>query len=214
MLDARLALVSVSYLLAGVSAICIASLVAFYVLELPAGATHVFGPVSDLTTSLWNILVVPLVVASAPVLSRRSGRVLVLVTAVLSVGGAAMSMLLVTDTVNFGVATPVSVLAVLAQGAWAYGICLVWRRMGGPTGVTTLGRLVGVGVGVGALLVGVSFAFSWMSLPQLVVMGLGLVPGVLAWASWPIWFCLVGRAAQRATWSRPSKALTAAAWGG
>lgn len=122
--------------LSGVSAICIASLVVSYLVELPAGAPHIFGPVSDLTTSLRNILLVPFLVASLPALRGRSG---------------------------------------------------------------------------GAL--GVSFAFPRMSLPQAVVMGLGLVPGVLAWTSWPVWFFLVGRAAQRAAGSRLLEGVAAAAWG-
>ena len=197
LLDDRLSLRSLVYLLATVSGVCVLSLVIFYTVELPRGRPHIFGPTSDLTTSLWNLLLVPLLVASVAALRTRGGRLLIGLTTVLCVIGAAGSMLLVIDAVPFGVSTPVSVAAVLAQAAWVYVLCgSVGRaRPSVPyvARVVTLGRLIGLSQWISALVVGVSLVFGWGTLPQKVIMGIGLVPGLLAWLAWPIWFALLGR---------------------
>jgi hypothetical protein len=201
LLDRRLSLVSVVYLLAGVSATCVLSLLIFYAVEVPRGSPHLFGPTSDLTTSLWNLLLTPLLVASVAALNSRGGRILIWITVILSVIGAAGSMLLVIDAVPFGLSTPVSVAAVLAQAAWVYALCESWRRLqeraAANLRMLTLGRLMGLGQWVGALLVGISFVFGWGTPLQRVIMVVGLIPGALSWMAWPVWFAMLGRSLGR-----------------
>jgi hypothetical protein len=66
----------------------------------------------------------------------------------------------------------------------------------------------------GLVLFAVSLIFGWMSTPQLVIMIIGLVPGVLGWAAWPVWFALVGMELSRpdgtASWATRSAAAEAA----
>ena len=197
-LDDRLSVRSLAYVLAAVSGTCVLSLVIFYTVELPRGRPHIFGPTSDLTTSLWNLLLVPLLIGSLATLHGRGGGLLIGLTAALSVVGATGSMLLVIDAVPFAVSTPVSVAAALAQAAWLYAFCTSLRRSKPRAPhvarLAALGRPVGLGQWIGALVVGISFVFGWGSVPQKVIMGIGLVPGFLAWLAWPIWFALLGRA--------------------
>jgi hypothetical protein len=198
-LDDRAALVALCRLLAGVSATCVLSLLIFYAVELRSDGLHVFGPTSDLTTSLWNLLLVPLLIASAGVLRSHRARALIGLTATVSVLGAVMSMLLVIDAVPFGLSTPISVVAVLAQAAWLFTVSGSLRRPDQrATGPVTLGRLMGAGQWGGALVVGISFVFDWGSVPQMAIMGIGLAPGLLSWLSWPVWFWLVAHALARA----------------
>ncbi len=202
MLDRRLSMVSLVYLLAAVSATCVLSLLIFYAVEVPRGSPHIFGPTSDLTTSLWNLLLTPLLIASVAALNTRGGRILIRIAVILSVIGAAGSMLLVIDAVPFGVSTPVSVAAVLAQAAWVYALCESWRRLQervtASSRMLTLGQLMGVGQWVGALVVGISFVFGWGTTPQRVIMVVGLIPGALSWMAWPVWFAMLGRSLGRA----------------
>ncbi len=203
LLDRRLSTVSLVYLLSAVSATCVLSLLIFYAVEVPRGSSHIFGPTSDLTTSVWNLLLTPLLIASVAVLNTRGGRILIWITVILSVIGAAGSMLLVVDAVPFGVSTPVSVAAVLAQAAWVYALCESWRRpqerVVADSHLLTLGRLMGLGQWVGALLVGISFVFGWGTPLQRVIMVVGLIPGALSWMAWPVWFAMLGRFLSSAT---------------
>jgi hypothetical protein len=46
---------------------------------------------------------------------------------------------------------------------------------------------------VGYIVVGLGLLLPWMSRPQLVVCGSGLLIGLLAWLSIALWFLLLGR---------------------
>jgi hypothetical protein len=89
------------------------------------------------------------------------------------------------------------VLAVLAQSLWLFVISRELRD--DPSWsllVVRLGLLMPVAQAFGAVLFGASLIFDWGSWPQIAIMTIGVVPGVLAWTAWPVWFALVGRQLQ------------------
>jgi hypothetical protein len=193
--DDRGASVALAYLLAGAGAAGFACLALMYALEIDSVGGHVFGPLSDLGTPVWNLLLIPLLLTFYPLLKvTRLGRALTAVTVVLAVAGAASSALLVTKTLTFAISTPVTVLGVLVQGLWLFALTRRLKAVPGwPRRVVRLGLLIPAGQAIAAALVGISLGFGWGSVPQIAVMAIGLVAGVPAWAAWPVWVLLVGR---------------------
>jgi hypothetical protein len=193
--DDRGGTVALAYLLAGAGAAGFVCLALMYALEMGSARGHVFGPLSDLGTPVWNLLLIPLLLTFYPLLKdTRFGRALTTVTAVMAVLGAASSALLVSKTLTFAISTPIIVLGVLIQGLWLFALTRRLRAVPGwPRWVVRLGLSIPIGQTVGAVLVGISLGFGWGTVPQLAVMAIGLVAGVPAWAAWPVWFLLIGR---------------------
>jgi len=183
--------------LTGVMAVAggVASLavVIFYATELDKPEPRVFGPISDIATVVWCALFVVFAVAlGRPCLTSRGARLLLWLTVGLSAAGAFGSLLLVVRVLPFGLATSISVLGVLIQAGWLYAVCRAMERSSAlPRRLTTYGKLMGAGVGAGVVLFAVSIPFGWLSIPQLVIMVLGLVPGLFGWLSWPVWLALL-----------------------
>jgi hypothetical protein len=59
--------------------------------------------------------------------------------------------------------------------------------------VARFGVFAGAGTLAGYVIVGLGLLLPWMSWPQLVVFGVGLLLGLPAWLSIPVWFLLLGR---------------------
>ena len=189
---------SLSYVLSGSSAVVVISLILFYALEIPSGGLHVFGPLSDIGTVGWDLLFVPLAWGlGRSLLTTGMGHAVTIGVVVVSVCGAVSSALLVAKALSFGPSTTVSVLAILAQSLWLY---VISRKLREDTSwdltLIRLGLLMPIAQAFGAVLFGGSLIFGWGSLPQLAMMTIGVVPGVLAWAAWPVWFALAGRRLQ------------------
>ena len=53
--------------------------------------------------------------------------------------------------------------------------------------------MMGTGTLAGYVIVGLGLLLPWMSWPQLVVFGVGLLVGLPAWLSIPVWFVILGR---------------------
>lgn len=189
---------SLSYVLSGTSAVVVISLILFYAIELPTGRLHVFGPLSDIGTVAWDLLFVPLAWGVGRSLFPAGlGRAVTIGAVVVSICGAVSSALLVAKALSFGPSTTVSVLAVLAQSLWLYVVSRQLRKdpsWGLP--LVRLGLVMPIAQAFAAVLFGISLIFGWGTRPQLAVMIIGVVPGVLAWAAWPLWFALVARRLQ------------------
>jgi hypothetical protein len=59
--------------------------------------------------------------------------------------------------------------------------------------VARLGEALGAGLWAGYVVVGLSLLLPWMSWPQLVVFGVGVLIGLPAYLGIPVWFVLLGR---------------------
>jgi hypothetical protein len=184
-----------AYLLAGAGVAGFACLALMYGLEMDSVGAHVFGPLSDLGTPVWNLLLVPLLLTFYPLLKvTLFGRALTAITIVLAVAGAGSSALLVTKTLTFAISTPITILGVLVQGLWLFTLTMRLRAVPAwPRWILRLGLFIPVAQAIGAAFVGISLGFGWGSVPQVAIMAIGLVAGVPAWAAWPVWFLLIGR---------------------
>ena len=59
--------------------------------------------------------------------------------------------------------------------------------------VARLGEFSGAGVLAGYVIVGLGLLLPWMSWPQLVVFGVGVLTGLPAYLGIPVWFVFLGR---------------------
>lgn len=177
------------------SAVSSAAVVIFYATELDKPEPRVFGPMSDIATVVWcSLFVVFAIALGRPYLTSRPASLLLWLTVGISAAGAFGSLLLVVRVLPFGVATSIAILGVLIQAGWLYAACQAIERSNAlPRRLTSYGKLMGAGVGAGVVLFAVSIPFGWLSMPQLVIMVLGLIPGLFGWLSWPIWLTLVTR---------------------
>jgi hypothetical protein len=156
-----------------------------YALEISSVGDHVFGPLSDLGTPVWNLLLIPLLLTFYPLLKvTLFGRAIV---------AAIGTALMIVDVAPFGVSTGISVASYLLLTVWLLTLARRWSSMGVAISLVRLSMLIAYAGLVGAAVAGSSLAFGWGTAPQVAIMIIGLVPGVAAYASWPAWFTLLGR---------------------
>lgn len=183
------------------SATVIVALFVFYAVEVTAPQPHVWGPISDMGTACWDLVAAPLLwgVGLAVLGDRRIGVLVSGGAALLSVLGAAASVLLVVRVLPFEISTTVSVLVLLAQCCWLFLVGRGMRRTAGWRPRTArLAAAAGAAQIIGATIAALSLLLGWGSGPQIAVMAVGVVPGLLGWAAWPVWFALLGLDLRRA----------------
>ena len=159
----------------------------------PAG--DLSGSASDLVGSLSAAFMIPVALALGGRLpQRRAARFTqaagLAAMALLTAGGP----LLVLGVLAFEVQTTIAMAAWIVLCLW---LLLVnrWLRLSGtlPVRLARLGEVLGVGLLAGYAIVGLGLLLPWMSWPQLVVFGVGVLIGLPAYLGIPIWFVLLGR---------------------
>jgi len=162
---------------------------------LLVSAFHVAGSASDLLGSLATAFMIPAALFLGGRLpQRRTARLTqaagLTAMALLSVGGP----LLVLGVLSFEVQTPIAIAAWIILSLW---LLLVnrWLRLSDalPYRVVRFGEFAGAGFLAGYVIVGLGFLLPWMSWPQLVVFGVGVLVGLPAYLVIPVWFVLLGR---------------------
>ena len=110
--------------------------------------------------------------------------------ALLTAGGP----LLVLGVLSFEVETSIAMAAWIVLSLWLLLINR-WLRVSGALQprVARLGEFSGAGLLAGYVIVGLSLLLPWMSWPQLVVFGIGVLIGLPAYLGVPVWFVLLGR---------------------
>lgn len=194
--DSQVALRLVSYLVAVAMALEVVLVGLMYAIEIPTGDTPHFGPLSDIAGVCVGFLIVPVVIALRRVLTSTVGRALCWSLVAISLAGAISTALMIVEVVPFAVATGITVLGYLLQAGWLLAIANGWKSRPASRGLVRLARFIAWGVFGGAGLAAVSLIFGWGTLPQQVIMIIGIVPGVLAYAARPVWFVALARQIQ------------------
>ena len=180
-------------------------LTGFFALELHADDAPL-GTANDLSGVSVGLLIPAAVALSAYLPDRRRVRALQAAGITLMAIAAICGPLLVVGALDFNVEAPVSAISSYLVAGW---IAVVSRMLRGvePFGprVTWFGQLIGLGLLSGLVLVGIALPLPWMSWPQLVIGGAGLVVAAPAWALAPVWSLFLGQALLRA--ARPAAAL-------
>lgn len=153
------------------------------------------GSANDIVGSLATAFMIPVALALGGRLPQRKATRFtqaagLTAMALLSVGGP----LLVFGVLAFEVATPIAMAAWIILSLW---LLLVnrWLRLSDalPVRAARLGELLGAGTLAGYVVVGLGLLLPWMSWPQLVAFGVGVLIGLPAWLGIPVWFVLLGR---------------------
>jgi hypothetical protein len=182
------------------------SLIAMYVLlGLQAGnpksytllgsAFHLTGSANDLLGSLLTALMIPVALFLGKRLPRRRA-----VRFVQAAGLAAMALLslggplLVLGVLSFGVATTIAVAALIFLILWILLVNRWLRRSHAlPYRLARFGEFLGAGFLAGYVIFGLGLLLPWMSWPQLVVFGFGILVGLPGYLGIPVWFVFLGR---------------------
>jgi hypothetical protein len=153
------------------------------------------GSASDLLGSLSTAFMIPVALfLGGPLPRRRTVRFAqatgLAAMAFLTIGGP----LLVLGLLAFEIETPIAIVALIILGVWLLLVNRWLRRSDAlPCRVVRLGELVGAGFLAGYAFVGFGLLVPWMSRPQLVVFGVGVLFGLPAYLAIPVWFVLLGR---------------------
>jgi hypothetical protein len=121
-----------------VEAACIVATILFFSLESTSTAPHVFGPISDLTTSVFDLLFLPVIVFFIHSAARSRGAVVFgWVTVGATATGAINSAMLVFDLVPDAVSLGITLGVIAIQAVWfvwlgiaARGTGILPRRLG------------------------------------------------------------------------------------
>jgi hypothetical protein len=158
----------------------------------PAG--ELSGSASDLTGSLSVAFMIPVALALGGRLPQRwaarfAQAAGLTAMALLTVGGP----LLVLGVLSFEVETPLAMAAWIVLCLWLL-LLNRWLRSSGtlPVRLARLGEFLGMGLLAGYVIVGLGLLLPWMSWPQLVVFGVGVLIGLPAYLGIPVWFVLLG----------------------
>ena len=181
-------------------------LIALYVdLGLRAGDTEtratlgpvgeLAGPANDVVGSLATACMIPVALALAGRLPRqRTVRLTqaagLTAMAVLTAGGP----LLVLGVLEFELSTPISMAAYFVFSLWLL-LSNRWLRSSGtlPSRLAGFGEFLGAGTLAGFTIAGLGLLLPWMSWPQLVLFGAGVLAGLPSFLGIPVWFLLLGR---------------------
>ena len=173
-----------AYASGAVGLLWVASLALFYAAEITTDGPYIWGPIGDVTTVLYNLLILPVLWRfSAPV-----SRVLWWIVLVFSITAAVCGTLFIFSIMTFGMSTAFTIVALIVQAVWFVLVNRLWLRKDGyPRQFGRFGQLAGAAVLIGFAI------FEWgLVLPEFrdVFSAAGLIIGGLGWASMPVWLLL------------------------
>lgn len=179
---------------AGVTLLEGAFLIATFVAEVPTNGPYNLGRTTSALSALANVMIAALVIyVSRPAERELGSRAFVRVVAAASIIGAASSILLVFGLLAFEISTVISATVLLLQAAWMLWANTRLYELGVFSRLLSrCGQLVGGGLWLGLLLVGASALLPYLTLPQVIVLGIGLFIGGGVWLAWPFWFVMLG----------------------
>ena len=196
-------LARLAYLVSAIGVANVLTLALMYAIEVPRGGPYPIGTVNDVTGGIYNLAVIPLLLA----LSRGDGsagsQLLTRATVLSSVLGSASSFLLVAKVLPFVPSAVVSTIAISVQTGWMLRFGLRRHPSGRyPSGLLRLARLIGEGTLAGLPFAALGAAFPPKSRPRVVGFGVAAVVGGAAWVAVPAFWFLLGRALSRPGASR------------
>ncbi|TFD46627.1 hypothetical protein E3T33_04645 [Cryobacterium sp. TMT1-2-1] len=168
--------------------------IAMFVVEVPFTGPYNYGRVNDALSALGNVMVAVLVWhVSRPAEGSLGSRVFVRLVAAASVVAAVSSVMLALGLLAFEAPTVIAIIALLLQAVWMLWANTSLYQLGIFSRLLSrCGELVGAGLLIGLLIVGVSALFPWLTVPQVLTLGLGVFIAGGVWLAWPLWFVMLG----------------------
>ncbi|SDJ85611.1 hypothetical protein SAMN05216282_10189 [Cryobacterium psychrotolerans] len=189
----------VAFATAGVTLTAGAFFIAMFIVEVPFTGPYNYGRVNDALSAVGNVMVAVLVWhVSRPAENSPGSRVFVRLVAAASVVAAVSSVMLALGLLALGLLafeapTVIAIIALLLQAVWMLWANTSLYQLGVFTRLLSrCGEFVGAGLLVGLLIVGVSALFPWLTVPQVLTLGLGVFIAGGVWLAWPLWFVMLG----------------------
>ena len=184
----------VAFATAGITLTAGAFLIAMFVLEAPYDGPYNFGRANDVLSALGNVMIAALVLhVSRPAERSAGSRVFARIVAAASVIAAVSSILLAVELLAFEASAATSIVVILLQAAWMLWVNTRLYELGVFSRLLSRsGQLVGGGLWLGLLIVGLSALFGWLTVAQVLILGLGVFIAGGVWLAWPLWFVMLG----------------------
>jgi hypothetical protein len=158
----------------------------FYATEITTDGPFIWGPIGDVATVIYNLLILPVLWRISILVSKVIWWIIFAFTIVVVVCTA----LMILGSMPFGIATGFLLVGILAQAVWFVLINrLLLKRENYPVRFGWFGLSAGAAVLIGFAI------FEWgLILPQFIqpLSIVGVTVGVIGWLSMPIWFLLAG----------------------
>lgn len=164
-----------------------------YLFEVPTNGPYYYGTVNDLFTALGGLMVAVLILGISRGAENSTGSLFLVRAAVAAtLIGAIGALLLLVNLLPFVVSTIISMAVLLLQGIWMIWVnSRLYAKGEFPRLLARCGQIVGWGLLVGLTLVAISLLLPWLTIPQLLVLGVGVFIGGGVWLAWPLWFVLL-----------------------
>ena len=185
-------------------------LILMFVIEVPFNGPYAFGAGYELLAALGCVVSAVLVVKiSARVASSVTARAFPPFVFLALIIGAIAAVLVTIDVFDAVVWILVQAGVLVMEAIWMFWVnrSLVTQGTLRPwTG--SLGRLIGLGLMIGLPLAGIGLTLPVLTIPQILLLGVGVFLAGGVWLIWPLWWVLAGSQLRRvdggASRTRPS----------
>jgi hypothetical protein len=198
----------VAYAVAAINLVASVLFIAMFWLEVPLNGPYTLGRSYDVLFAISSVLTVFLIAHVGGKIKGSQGlRAFGVVVCVALVTAAVSLVLLALHVLDIWIAVPIAVVAVFLHGGWMY---VTNRRLGQdgtfPRTLSAWGWLTGAGLMIGLAIGALGIvAVPPLTIPQLLVLGLGVFIAGGVWLVWPIWYVMLGVRLRKADAAPPSK---------
>ncbi|MGO4690647.1 hypothetical protein [Glaciibacter sp. 2TAF33] len=190
----------VAFAVAAVNLVASVMFVVMFLAEVPLNGPYIFGRTYDVLFAVSSVLAVFLIAHLDGKVKGSAGlRIVGLLASVVLLAAAVALVLLALGVVGVWVSVPLAVAAMFLHGVWMFWV----NRRLGADGIfsrllSTWGRLTGAGLMIGLVIGAVGIILPPLTIPQLLVLGLGIFVAGGVWAAWPVWYLMLGARLRKA----------------
>lgn len=190
----------VAFAVALVNLVASVLFIAMFLVEVPLNGPYAFGRTYDILFAISSVLAVLLIAhVSGKVKGSAGLRVVGGVTCLALLAAAVALVLLALGVVGVWVSVPIAVVAMFLHGAWMFWVNRSLNAQGVfPRLLSAWGWLTGAGLMIGLVIGGVGIILPPLTIPQLLVLGLGIFIAGGVWLVWPIWYLMLGARLRKA----------------
>ncbi|MFT2816198.1 hypothetical protein [Leifsonia sp. A12D58] len=174
-------------------------LILMFVIEVPFNGPYAFGSGYELLAAagcvISAVLVIKISARLAPSAASRTFPPLVFIALII---GAIAAVLVTINVFDALVWILVQAAVIFVEAAWMFWVNRQLVAEGAIRSWTgSLGRLIGLGLMIGLPLAGIGLTLQVLTIPQILLLGVGVFLAGGVWLIWPLWWLLVGTQLRR-----------------
>ena len=174
-------------------------LILMFVIEVPFNGPYAFGAGYELLAALGGVISAVLVIKiSARVTSSAVSRAFPPLVFIALIVGAIAAYLVTINMFDAVVWILVQAGVLVLEAIWMFWVNRRLVAQGSLRPWTgSLGRLIGLGLMIGLPLAGIGLTLPVLTIPQILLLGLGVFLAGGVWLIWPLWWVLAGSQLRR-----------------